>query len=76
MAGWTADCPVYLDLAAPAYGIGSCWAGYFQYACEGWNHCGMPGAAEGDQRSTPCYWEDRGPLSASPKRNFANVSWR
>lgn len=26
----------YLDLAAPAYNIGTCWAGYFQLALESW----------------------------------------
>ena len=68
----------YLDLAAPAYGIGSCWAGYFQYACEGWqplrDALGLP---EGDQ---PIYAMLLGRPAVRyqrpPKRNFANVSWR
>jgi len=68
----------YLDLAAPAYGIGSCWAGYFQYACEGWqplrDALGLP---EGDQ---PIYAMLLGRPAVRyqrpPKRTFANVSWR
>ncbi|MDK9716807.1 MAG: nitroreductase family protein [Trichlorobacter sp.] len=68
----------YLDLAAPAYGIGTCWAGYFQYARESWqplrDALGLP---EGHQ---PAYAMLLGKPAVSyqrpPKRNFGNVVWR
>lgn len=67
----------YLDLAAPAYGIGTCWAGYFQYACEGWqplrDALGLP---EGHQSSyAMLLGKPAVQYQRPPKRNYGNISW-
>jgi len=68
----------YLDLTAPAYGIGTCWAGYFQLALESW-----PPLREALGLS-----ENQQPITAMllglpavryhrpPRRNQVEITWR
>lgn len=68
----------YLDLAAPAYGIGTCWAGYFQYACENWQP--LRDAIKLPEGHQPAYAMLLGRPAVSyqraPKRNYGNIVWR
>ncbi len=67
----------HVDLAAPSFGLGCCWAGFFQYACEGWpplqEALGLP---TGHQTiyallvGTPAIQYQR-----PPKRNHGIVRW-
>jgi len=68
----------YLELAAPAFGLGTCWAGYFDVAANLWPP--LKNALELPDGHTsfgammigyPKYKYQRMPL-----RNQAKISWR
>lgn len=65
------------DLLAPSFGIGCCWGGFFQYACEGWpplrDALGLPASHRtiyAMMIGTPVLRFQR-----PPKRNHAAISW-
>lgn len=68
----------YLDLAAPVYGLGTCWGGYFQMACEEWPPLlaalGLPDG------HLPLYAMMLGQPDVRyhrpPQRNRGDVTWR
>jgi nitroreductase len=70
--------PAYLELAAPAFGLGTCWFGYFMFAATAWEplqkDLNLPeehACAGVMMIGYPKYKYQRIPL-----RNKADVTWR
>ncbi len=68
----------HLELVAPAFDIGACWAGFFQFATENWKP--LMNALELPEGHVPVYAMMFGyplfPYQRPPKRNPVSATWR
>ncbi len=67
-----------LDIVAPAYGVGTCWCGFFQYAMSQWEPLRSALGLEEDQVSIYAMMLGYPAVSyrRPPRRNRINLIWR
>ncbi|HNZ07931.1 MAG TPA: nitroreductase family protein [Candidatus Cloacimonadota bacterium] len=68
----------HFDIAAPAFGVGTCWAGFIRMACDSWqplrDYLALPDRRRIGYGLFFGYPELK--VSAIPRRNKLEVSWR